>query len=156
MNCPICGKHRTFWECFIHGVAHADCLRKAREEALAEPRKPEGSRGEFAAIVFFVGFVILLGSEFFNISGGSILGLVVLIVGLVLWIVSKSPRQEAAPFGTKAGGAFVREIRLGMTPGEVESALGLPETKADLGEKVLYKYKNMTVEFHDGKVTDVK
>jgi len=42
------------------------------------------------------------------------------------------------------------------TPAEVEAALGLPETKADLGEKVLYKYKNMTVEFHDGKVTDVK
>jgi len=25
-----------------------------------------------------------------------------------------------------------------------------------LGEKVLYKYKDMTVEFHNGKVTDVK
>ena len=50
----------------------------------------------------------------------------------------------------------VKEIRLGMTPAEVEAALGAPETKADLGEKALYKYKNMTVEFHDGKVTDVR
>jgi len=25
-----------------------------------------------------------------------------------------------------------------------------------LGEKVLYKYKDMTVEFRDGKVTDVR
>jgi hypothetical protein len=27
---------------------------------------------------------------------------------------------------------------------------------AILGEKTLYKYKDMTVEFHDGKVTDVR
>jgi hypothetical protein len=33
----------------------------------------------------------------------------------------------------------------------------LPQTtKIDPGEKVLYKYKDMTVEFHDGKVSDVK
>lgn len=50
----------------------------------------------------------------------------------------------------------MKEVKLGMTPAEVESALGLPETKVDLGEKVLYKYKDMTVEFHDGKVTDVR
>ena len=43
-----------------------------------------------------------------------------------------------------------------MTPPEVEAALGLPETTVDLGEKVLYEYKNMTVEYHDGEVTDVK
>jgi hypothetical protein len=44
-----------------------------------------------------------------------------------------------------------------MSFAEVEAALGLPETRVDLGEKVLYKYKNMTtVEFHDGKVTDVR
>ena len=50
---------------------------------------------------------------------------------------------------------YPRRIKLGMPPGEVEAALGLPETKAHLGEKVLYKYKNMTVEFYDGNVTDV-
>jgi len=49
-----------------------------------------------------------------------------------------------------------KEIKLGMTPADVEAALGLPETKVDLGEKVLYKYKDMTVEFRDGKVADVR
>jgi hypothetical protein len=41
----------------------------------------------------------------------------------------------------------------------VEQAIRGPrvnvETRVDLGEKVLYKYKNMTVEFHNGKVADV-
>ncbi len=49
-----------------------------------------------------------------------------------------------------------REVRLGMTTTEVEATLGLPETKVDLGEKAVYKYKNMTVEFKDGKVADVR
>lgn len=43
-----------------------------------------------------------------------------------------------------------------MSFAEVEKALGIPQTRVDLGEKVLYKYKDMTVEFHDGKVTDVR
>ena len=56
----------------------------------------------------------------------------------------------------KNSGVFVKEVKLGMTPAEIVAALGLPETKADLGEKVLYKYKNMTVEFHNGRVTDMR
>jgi hypothetical protein len=43
-----------------------------------------------------------------------------------------------------------------MTPVEVERVLGSPVTRVDLGEKLLFKYKDMTVEFHDGKVTDVR
>jgi len=43
-----------------------------------------------------------------------------------------------------------------MTPDEVESALGPPQTKADLGEKIIYKYEGMTVEFMAGKVVDVR
>jgi hypothetical protein len=43
-----------------------------------------------------------------------------------------------------------------MSFAEVEDALGLPVTRVDLGEKVLYKYKDTTVEFHDGKVVDVR
>jgi hypothetical protein len=39
---------------------------------------------------------------------------------------------------------------------QVEHLLGSPDVKADLGEKLLFKYKNMTVEFHAGKVTDVR
>lgn len=49
-----------------------------------------------------------------------------------------------------------RRIGLGMTMGEVEEVLGPPETRADLGDKVLYKYKDMTVEFRKGKVADVR
>ena len=72
------------------------------------------------------------------------------------WLRTFDTQEGAAKFGNTAIGAFVKEVKLGMTPAEVESVLGLPETKVDLGEKVLYKYKNMTVEFHDGKVTDVR
>ena len=72
------------------------------------------------------------------------------------WLRTFDTQEEAAKFGNTAIGAFVKEVKLGMTPAEVEAALGLPETKVDLGEKVLYKYKSMTVEFHDGKVTDVR
>ena len=43
-----------------------------------------------------------------------------------------------------------------MTFAEVEGALGVPETKVDLGQKVLHKYKDLSVEFRDGKVADVK
>ncbi len=49
-----------------------------------------------------------------------------------------------------------RRVRLRQVRAGVEAALGPPTTKVDLGEKVLYKYKDMTVEFHDGKVTDVR
>jgi hypothetical protein len=49
-----------------------------------------------------------------------------------------------------------KEIKLGMTTDQVEKILGTPGTKVDLGEKILYKYRDMTVEFHDGKVTDVR
>jgi hypothetical protein len=76
------------------------------------------------------------------------------------WLKAFDTLDEAAAFakrmGNTASGAFVKEVKLGMTPAEVEAVMGLPASKADLGEKVLYKYKDMTVEFHDGKVTDVR
>jgi hypothetical protein len=72
------------------------------------------------------------------------------------WLKSFDTEAEAAQFGNTASGAFVKEVKLGMTPADVEAVMGPPITKADLGEKVLYKYKDMTVEFHNGKVTDVR
>jgi hypothetical protein len=72
------------------------------------------------------------------------------------WLRPFNTRAEAAQFGNTATGVYVREVKLGMSFAEVETALGLPQTRVDLGEKVLYKYKDMTVEFHNGKVTDVK
>ena len=78
-----------------------------------------------------------------------------------------SAPTAAAPEGATEGAAAAladstpattgtKEIKLGMTTGQVEKILGDPATKVDLGEKVLYKYKDMTIEFHDGKVTDVR
>lgn len=64
-----------------------------------------------------------------------------------------SPKPEPAP---KAPSSEPKEIKLGMTTADVENILGPPATKVNLGEKVLYKYKDMTVEFHGGKVTDVR
>ena len=72
------------------------------------------------------------------------------------WLRPFNTRAEAAQYGNTASGVYVKEVKLGMSFAQVEAALGLPETRVDLGEKVLYKYKDMTVEFHDGKVTDVK
>ena len=72
------------------------------------------------------------------------------------WLRPFDTRSEAAQYGNTASGVYVKEVKLGMTFAEVEAALGPPQTRADLGDKVLYKYKDMTVEFHGGKVTDVK
>jgi hypothetical protein len=48
------------------------------------------------------------------------------------------------------------EIKLGMTMGEVETALGKPDRKANLGAKQIYYYKDMKITFKDGKVSDVQ
>src|SRR5260370_183653 len=49
----------------------------------------------------------------------------------------------------------VQEIKAGMPCEEVEAALGPPLSRVQLAEKVLYKYKDMTVTFQEGKVIDV-
>jgi hypothetical protein len=72
------------------------------------------------------------------------------------WFKVFDTQDAAANFGNTASGAFVREIKAGMTMFEVESVLGPPQTKVSLTEKILYKYKDMIVEFRDGKVADVR
>ncbi len=72
------------------------------------------------------------------------------------WFKVFDTQDAAAVFGNTASGVFVKEIKAGMTISEVEAVLGTPQTRVDLTDKVLYKYKDMTVEFHDGKVTDVR
>lgn len=52
--------------------------------------------------------------------------------------------------------AAEKVIQRGMTYTEVEAVLGAPTARANLGEKTVYKYPNLTVEFHAGKVTDVR
>lgn len=72
------------------------------------------------------------------------------------WLMPFDSAQEAAKFGNTASGVFVKHISVGMSFAEVESAMGPPQTRVDLPEKILYKYKDMTVEFRDGKVADVR
>jgi hypothetical protein len=47
-------------------------------------------------------------------------------------------------------------IEKGMTPDQVEAAMGKPEKKVTLGTKVIYYYKDMKVIFLSGKVSDVQ
>jgi len=69
------------------------------------------------------------------------------------WVKPFPTLEEAIAFASDIG---TKEISLGMTIAEIESVLGPPETKIFLGEKVVYKYEGMAVEFVDGKVADVK
>jgi hypothetical protein len=47
-------------------------------------------------------------------------------------------------------------VEVGMTPAQVEAALGKPDKKVTLPTKVTYYYKDMKVIFKDGKVVDVQ
>ncbi len=67
-----------------------------------------------------------------------------------------SPDAAAPEFGNTASGIFVNQVKAGMSFAEVERAMRVPQTRVDFGEKVLYKYRDMTVEFHGGKVADVR
>ena len=69
------------------------------------------------------------------------------------WVKPFPTLEDAIAFASTFG---TKEISLGMTIAEIESVLGRPEIKVSLGEKVIYKYSDMTVEFVDGKVADVK
>jgi hypothetical protein len=62
------------------------------------------------------------------------------------------PQQAAAD----PPAAEPASIELGMTPAQVEAALGKPDKKVTLGAKQIYIYKDMKVTFKDGKVADVQ
>jgi hypothetical protein len=47
-------------------------------------------------------------------------------------------------------------VEVGMTPAQVEAALGKPDKKVTLTTKQTYYYKDMKVIFKDGKVVDVQ
>jgi hypothetical protein len=49
-----------------------------------------------------------------------------------------------------------QSIEKGMTPDQVEAAMGKPEKKVTLGAKQIYYYKDMKVIFLSGKVSDVQ
>ena len=72
------------------------------------------------------------------------------------WVKPFDSYDEAIKVGNTVSGVFVKEIKLGMTFAEVESIFGVPQKKATLGNKVIYKYSDMAIEFVDGKVADVE
>ena len=72
------------------------------------------------------------------------------------WVKPFDSYDEAIKVGNTVSGAFVKEIKLGMTFAEVESLFGPPKIKISLGEKMIYKYSDMAIEFVNGKVADVK
>jgi len=43
-----------------------------------------------------------------------------------------------------------------QTIADVESIFGTPSSKETFGEKLIYKYQDMTVEFVNGRVSDIK
>lgn len=47
-------------------------------------------------------------------------------------------------------------VQMGMTTAEVEANLGKPLAKADLGDKLVYRYDGLTVEFLNARVSDVR
>ena len=69
------------------------------------------------------------------------------------WVLPFTSRDQAEEYARDIG---AKEIQLGMTIEEVERIFGLPGKKALLGEKVIYSYDGMVVEFIDGIVADVK
>jgi hypothetical protein len=72
-------------------------------------------------------------------------------------------QQQAAQGDQQGGGAQQpaaqqepASVEVGMTPAQVEAALGKPDKKVTLPSKVTYYYKDMKVIFKDGKVADVQ
>jgi hypothetical protein len=65
-------------------------------------------------------------------------------------------QQQAAPAAAPAPAAEPVSIEKGMTPDQVEAALGKPDKKVTLGSKQIYIYKDMKVTFLNGKVSDVQ
>jgi hypothetical protein len=64
--------------------------------------------------------------------------------------------QQQAQGPAAAPPAEPTSIEKGMTPDQVEAALGKPDKKVNLGSKQLYIYKDMKVTFLNGKVSDVQ
>jgi hypothetical protein len=62
-----------------------------------------------------------------------------------------------APASASASSApTTREIRAGMTPGEVRAILGNPRDELVFGEKTRWTYPDVSVVFEKGKVKEVK
>ncbi len=65
-------------------------------------------------------------------------------------------QPAAQPAADQQPAAEPASINVGMTPDQVEAALGKPDKKANLGAKMIYYYKDMKIVFMNGKVSDVQ
>jgi hypothetical protein len=63
--------------------------------------------------------------------------------------------QAQQPAADQAA-AQPQSIEKGMTPDQVEAAIGQPDKKVNLGSKQIYVYKDLKVTFLNGKVSDVQ
>ena len=66
--------------------------------------------------------------------------------------VASSPAPAARP----ASGPKQKEIKVGMTPGEVKAVLGLAQEELRYGSQERWTYPGVTVVFEGGRVRDVK
>jgi hypothetical protein len=64
--------------------------------------------------------------------------------------------QGQQPAVAQPAQAEPASIEKGMTPDQVEAAMGQPEKKVNLGAKQIYVYKDLKVTFLNGKVSDVQ
>jgi hypothetical protein len=65
-------------------------------------------------------------------------------------------QPQAQPAQPEAQQAEPQSISLGMSPDQVEAALGKPDKIVNLGAKQIYVYKDLKVTFMNGKVSDVQ
>jgi len=65
-------------------------------------------------------------------------------------------QDQAAQTQAEQAAPEPASVEVGMTPAQVEAALGKPDKKVTLPTKVTYYYKDMKVIFKDGKVADVQ
>lgn len=70
---------------------------------------------------------------------------------------ASGPSDGAGPSAAPATPAAApKEVSLGLSIDEITAILGPPKTKADLGAKKIYMYKDMKITFTGGKVTDIQ
>lgn len=71
-------------------------------------------------------------------------------------VVQEANRSEQDIIGQGPQDPGGATISLGMTPDEVERAMGRPKNTVDLGSKKIYIYKDLKVTFLNGRVSDVQ
>jgi hypothetical protein len=68
----------------------------------------------------------------------------------------QQPAQQPAQDSQPAQQQEPATVQLGMTTDQVESALGKPDKKFNVGAKQIYVYKDVKVTFQNGQVSDVQ